>query len=1306
MVGTRTVGGMPLEADLSSTIGEDAAPESTRPHKVDISNTIKEDAAPREHQGMPLEADLSSTIGEDAALESTRWFRLSTKAAARAATWAVVPSQLKGRSMNSHLVSQCLPPSMLAVYHTLLDFKHLVVPEEEIATIARHAELVGGDMSSGSGSSPISSSGADEEESAHAYERDRQRKSRFKTVLRGSQEARRIFQDPRLRPPGQPPNSSPEKSRPLLPSIPAIQAIQASYSTSALHPTGDVHDASIPHTVASPRDSPLLTSPRAVTNPLLGSSAGASSAQRQLLQSMSYPNLPSGASSRSASQSAGWTEVAAAAGGDERVAAALGTSLAASQSAGWVEVAAAAGGDARVTAALGTSLAALQLRGGEAASSSFPSAPRGVPPLPGRPPLSSSENSVSSSASQPMQGSDAGAGAGNKSGSKNGSGSGAASMAGYGLEWGAARDCRSSTLSGTKSVDMSGISLSAAAQAAQYAAAAAQTRFNSANSSSAAPSSAADTIPRSDAELTKGMERSNPMSGLMPEGANHYSMDLDSRHSASGSGGGGRGSSASGAAKTGGSSAPARKLKLELLHEDDMARMGSLIKHLTSCRPPRRVPSSKASAPRAASTNPASSKPAASGSAHSSSSSRSSRPATAQDKENKGVYASPVAGHQEYGLSSSLPGGAAMQARSMSAQHSGSISNSRAGVYRERKSSGADEAFFDGGAFDSNFSAIHSRTIPEALIEIAPGVLQAQPTPEDPLFIRARQELFKASHMQLIGVLEKVQSAIDAADATATAGSGGGGSSNPGYFPSPGTAAGAAGGSNTIFYHSPETIPPGGAGACTAAAAPTGGGNTIFYRLPEPISPGGGDSGGAAAAAAAPPPGPSPSSIASIAGETTHSDTSSGSDTPGANGPVDPDMDPKKAHIMFCTSSEVVLELMEGSTLSIRKGSRRECGKIMAAWSNLSKSHPWYRIGTASSLLAALSQLPETGPTDASLSDLLQQSQAFLLEKEKEGALGQGGLGTNGELPQARANILLGVRTQNPNMIRNYPPAEATHQQVCADSELFLLTLGKLLTEMGVRIKMRSKVGGKEVDLHRLYKEVTTLGGLDHVINNKQWATVCAPFNFPAPVTSRSFLIKKLYCKALNHYEQVYFHRNTGPVLTPPSQASLSVRRDLDLLSIETATIPVDQMRRSYQSSKPGSTWGFCVGGHSADQEVGGLGHRQEVGGQGQGHGQEDGGLGHSQGVEVEVVDGEGEVDPHPLCKVITTLGPQGHPNPPLGPKVHSDPPAIQISDLRPGTRFCGTIDSSDGNGYTLFLELSSGQPIQGVRFMPCKPYQ
>ena len=69
---------------------------------------------------------------------------------------------------------------------------------------------------------------------------------------------------------------------------------------------------------------------------------------------------------------------------------------------------------------------------------------------------------------------------------------------------------------------------------------------------------------------------------------------------------------------------------------------------------------------------------------------------------------------------------------------------------------------------------------------------------------------------------------------------------------------------------------------------------------------------------------------------------------------------------------------------------------------------------------------------------------------------------------------------------QHYPPAEATHEAVCEDAGLFLATLESLQRLLGINEKV-PRVGGRELHLHTLYRQVTSLGGCEQVIASKQW---------------------------------------------------------------------------------------------------------------------------------------------------------------------------------------------------------------------------
>ncbi|XP_062223342.1 high mobility group B protein 9-like [Phragmites australis] len=103
-----------------------------------------------------------------------------------------------------------------------------------------------------------------------------------------------------------------------------------------------------------------------------------------------------------------------------------------------------------------------------------------------------------------------------------------------------------------------------------------------------------------------------------------------------------------------------------------------------------------------------------------------------------------------------------------------------------------------------------------------------------------------------------------------------------------------------------------------------------------------------------------------------------------------------------------------------------------------------------------------------------------------------------------------------------YPARAWEHGDVVADAALFRAALEKLHAHMRTRLKVPI-IGGKDLDLHQLYKEVTSRGGIEKVKAENRWREVTASFVFPATATNASFMLKKYYMSLLYHFEQLYF---------------------------------------------------------------------------------------------------------------------------------------------------------------------------------------
>ncbi|KAJ7957928.1 High mobility group B-like protein [Quillaja saponaria] len=122
---------------------------------------------------------------------------------------------------------------------------------------------------------------------------------------------------------------------------------------------------------------------------------------------------------------------------------------------------------------------------------------------------------------------------------------------------------------------------------------------------------------------------------------------------------------------------------------------------------------------------------------------------------------------------------------------------------------------------------------------------------------------------------------------------------------------------------------------------------------------------------------------------------------------------------------------------------------------------------------------------------------------------------------------------------KHYPAPLASHEDVVKDPIVFWDTLRRFHSVMGIKF-MIHVIGGKELDLHILYVEVTRRGGFEKVVAEKKWREVGHVFMFSPTTTSASFVLRKHYFNLLYHYERVYFFKVQGAVYTPPAAFPVS----------------------------------------------------------------------------------------------------------------------------------------------------------------------
>ncbi|AES77227.1 high mobility group B protein 15 [Medicago truncatula] len=157
-------------------------------------------------------------------------------------------------------------------------------------------------------------------------------------------------------------------------------------------------------------------------------------------------------------------------------------------------------------------------------------------------------------------------------------------------------------------------------------------------------------------------------------------------------------------------------------------------------------------------------------------------------------------------------------------------------------------------------------------------------------------------------------------------------------------------------------------------------------------------------------------------------------------------------------------------------------------------------------------------------------------------------------------------------MSHSYPEPLAKYDDVVANPKLFMLTLEKLHASMGTKF-MVPIIGGKELDLCRLFIEVTSRGGIEKLMKERRWKEVTAAFSFPSTATNASFVLRKYYSSLLYHYEQIYYFRSKR--WTPASsdalqnQSTMSVPASItQFLQPSPGTHPVDFQKSGVNASE------------------------------------------------------------------------------------------------------------------------------------------
>ncbi|XP_074573846.1 high mobility group B protein 15-like [Curcuma longa] len=158
----------------------------------------------------------------------------------------------------------------------------------------------------------------------------------------------------------------------------------------------------------------------------------------------------------------------------------------------------------------------------------------------------------------------------------------------------------------------------------------------------------------------------------------------------------------------------------------------------------------------------------------------------------------------------------------------------------------------------------------------------------------------------------------------------------------------------------------------------------------------------------------------------------------------------------------------------------------------------------------------------------------------------------------------------------HYPEPLAKYEDVIADPKLFVETLEDFHSRVGTKLRVPT-VGGKELDLHRLFVEVTSRGGIEKVIEDRKLKEVTSAFTFSSTTTSASYLVRKNYMSLLRSYEQVYFFRSSASMNMSSATSGLT-ERSVEEIEPSSETQAISQKRRRKNSLAASSPYQKVVG--------------------------------------------------------------------------------------------------------------------------------
>ncbi|KAG0260329.1 hypothetical protein DFQ27_003596 [Actinomortierella ambigua] len=109
----------------------------------------------------------------------------------------------------------------------------------------------------------------------------------------------------------------------------------------------------------------------------------------------------------------------------------------------------------------------------------------------------------------------------------------------------------------------------------------------------------------------------------------------------------------------------------------------------------------------------------------------------------------------------------------------------------------------------------------------------------------------------------------------------------------------------------------------------------------------------------------------------------------------------------------------------------------------------------------------------------------------------------------------------------------------------------------GTVLNREPVLGSQRLDLLKVYKLVTAHGGCEKVTQERGWKKITLPFNFPPTCTNSAYVMKSVYVKNLELFEQEDFFGREVPVNQhDPPESNITRSREGESMQQETFRPP------------------------------------------------------------------------------------------------------------------------------------------------------